>query len=116
MLGPDHRLAAEDIDATLPSLTASAAGERANRMIIEAYFGSAFHWIAFKSEQLYSKHKNNHSKLVSFLRDVGEPGIGDRWRVLEEIRNGSWYGHRHITEDVTQAEAIWQEIHTWASN
>ena len=84
-------------------------------MIIEGYFGSAFHWIAYKCDLAYGKHKNNHTKLVSFLNDVGEQEIAERWRVLEEIRNGSFYGHRHTSNDVAEAERLWKEIKAWAT-
>jgi hypothetical protein len=110
----DHRQAAEDIEAVLPDLAASPAGPRANRMTIEAYFGAAFHWIAYGCQTKHGKHKENHTKLVSYLRDIGEPEIGERWRVLEEIRNGGWYGHHHEAADAAQAEALWQGVRQWA--
>jgi hypothetical protein len=114
MKAEDHRLAAEDIEAVLPDLTASTAGPRANRVLIETYYGSAFHWIAYKCQTQHGKHKENHSKLVTYLRDIGEPAVGEQWQVLEEIRNGGWYGHQHLTGDVDQARDLWQEIRQWA--
>lgn len=114
MKAEDHRQAAEDIEAVLPDLTASAAGSRANRVLIESYYGAAFHWIALKCQTQYGKHKENHTKLVSYLRDLGEPAVAERWRVLEEIRNGGWYGHQNLNADLAQAQALWQEIRQWA--
>ena len=110
----DHRQAAEDIEAILPDLSGSAAGPRANRALIEMYYGAAFHWIAFKCQLQYGRHKENHFKLVSYLRDLGEPAISERWRLVEEIRNGGWYGHQHTPGHLAQAQALWQEIRTWA--
>lgn len=110
----DHRQAAEDIEAVQPDLSASAAGPRANRVLIETYFGAAFHWIAYGCERKHGKRKENHTKLVTYLRELGAPETAERWRVLEEIRNGGWYGHRNAAADLAQAQALWQEIRRWA--
>lgn len=72
------RQAAEDIEAVLPDRVNSSAGPRANRVLIAAYWGAAFHWIAY--QQKHGKHKEKHGGLVRFLNDIGEPGIADDWR------------------------------------
>ena len=114
MNADDHRQAAEDIEAILPDLSGSAAGGRANRALIGMYYGAAFHWIAHKCQRQHGRHKENHSKLVSYLRDLGEPEVSERWGVLEEIRNGGWYGQQHTPVYLAQAQVLWQEIRGWA--
>jgi hypothetical protein len=114
MLAVDHRAAAEDIEMVLPDLERSAAGPRANRMLIEGYWGATFHWIAFGCQQKHRKHKENHSKLFTYLRDIGEPAIGEKWQGLEQIRSGGWYGYHAAADDVLEARKRWEEIRTWA--
>ena len=46
--------------------------------VVENYWGAAFHWIAFACQQKHGQHKENHTQLAKYLRDLGEPTIADR--------------------------------------
>ncbi len=45
------------------------------RTMIESYFGSAFHWIAYGTATKRGQHKENHSSLPSYLNGLGEPRV-----------------------------------------
>lgn len=84
------------------------------RSVIELYWGAAFHWIAYGCQQKHGKHKENHTKLGKFLRDIGEPGIADLWEALDNRRAGGWYGHHAMPTDAEEARTRWQDFRTWA--
>jgi len=114
MLADAHRQAAQDLEDTLARMSDPAQWSRANRLLIDGYWGAAFHWIAFGCQQKYGKHKEKHSSLVTFLRDMGEPTISARWETLENTRNGGSYGHHTDIEDVEEARRLYEEIRAWA--
>jgi hypothetical protein len=60
------------------------------------------------------KHKENHTQLARYLKDLGEPTIGAAWDHLENKRQGALYGHADALTDVAEAQTDWQEIRTWA--
>src|SRR5262249_7280732 len=84
------------------------------RTVIESYWGAAFHWIAYGCDRKHGKHKENHSKLVSFLRDLGEGAVSNLWDNREKSRSGGWYGHQTARPDVLEAQGYWQDIRIWA--
>ena len=43
--------------------------------VVENYWGAAFHWIAFACQQKHGQHKENHTQLAKYLRDLGEPTL-----------------------------------------
>src|SRR5262249_10258195 len=90
MLGDDHRMAAENIERALSDLGDPATKSYIGRTVIESYWGAAFHWIAYGCDRKHGKHKENHSKLVSFLRDLGEGAVSNLWDNREKSRSGGW--------------------------
>jgi hypothetical protein len=82
--------------------------------LVELYWGSTVHWIAFGCQQKHSKHKENHTQLARYLRDLGEPAIGAAWERLESKRQGAMYAYADTPEDVAEARNDWQEVRTWA--
>jgi hypothetical protein len=114
MLADAHREAALDNEETIAHMGDLANWPRANRLVIDGYWGAAFHWIAYGCHQKHGKHKEKHSGLVSYLREFGEGETSTRWEKLENVRNGGWYGHQHLPEDVDEARQLWDEIRTWA--
>ena len=77
MLADAHRQAAIDIEQTITDLGDPASKPHISRLLIEAYWGSAFHWIAFACQQKHGKHKENHTQLARFLRDMSELEVAD---------------------------------------
>ncbi|HEY7831963.1 MAG TPA: hypothetical protein VIG30_00240 [Ktedonobacterales bacterium] len=114
MLADAHRQAAEENEQLIADAGDPAIKPYAGRGIIELYWGAAFHWIAFGCQQKHGKHKENHSHLVSFLRDMGELTNSNTWDALDKARNGGWYGHHNSLIDVQETQQYWQEIRTWA--
>ncbi len=115
MLEDAHRQAALDMERSIADLGDPAAKPWNARVIIELYWGAAFHWIAYGCQVKHGKHKENHTKLGKYLRDLGEPAIAQVWDGLEGGRRGGWYGNRTSLGDVAQSQTIWQEIQTWAT-
>jgi hypothetical protein len=69
MLAPAHRQAAEDIAATIALIQSQP---QAARVVIESCWGAAFHWIAFGCQTKHAQHQDNHARLATFLRRLGE--------------------------------------------
>jgi len=67
MLADAHRQAAEDIERAITGLGDPHAKPYLGRSIIEMYWGASFHWIAYGCQQKHGKHKENHTKLVSYV-------------------------------------------------
>lgn len=86
MRADGHRTAAEDIERSLALLGDPAALPFIRRLLIEAYFGSAFHWIAYGMQNAHGKHKENHSKLPTYLDSFGEHQMSQSWQQLESIK------------------------------
>lgn len=111
-----HRKAAEDIERTIADLGDPAVKPYISRSLIENYWGAAFHWIAVGCQRKHSKHKENHSHLGKFLRDLGELSVADWWDRLDERRRGGWYGHQTTDADVRTMQGYWQDIKAWATS
>ena len=114
MLADAHRQAALDIEQSLAKLGDPAVEPFVGRLLIEAYWGAAFHWVAYGCQQKHGKHKENHTQLSRYLRDLGEPVMAKRWEGLDSRRQGGWYGHQTALGDLQDAQTFWQEIRTWA--
>lgn len=116
MLADAHRQAALDIEQSLAKLGDPAVEPFVGRLLIEAYWGAAFHWIAYGCQQKHAKHKENHTQLSRYLRDLGEVTIGQQWDRLDQTRQGGWYGHQATSSSVQIAEGYWQDIKAWATS
>jgi len=88
MLADAHRQAALDIEQSIADMGDPVVRPYLARSVIELYWLAAFHWIAYGCQTKHGKHKENHTKLAQFLRDVGEPVIGGYWNTLENRRRG----------------------------
>src|SRR5689334_12753666 len=90
VLSDAHRQAALDIERA-GDLGDPTARPYLSRSLIEVYWGAAFQWIAYGwiaygCQRKHSKHKENHTKLVSYLRGLGETTASDLWDALEKRR------------------------------
>ena len=113
MLVDMHRQAALDNEQAATLLGDPAARSFVRRAIIELYWGASFHWIAYGCQRKHGKHKENHTKLVSYLRDQGEDTIATVWNTLDSKRVGGWYGTHVELDNVEDARRLWQDIRTW---
>lgn len=82
--------------------------------LIENYWSAAFHWIAFGCQQKHGKHKENHTMLGRYLRDLGEQALATHWDALERTRQGALYAYNAALTDVNRAHDDWQATRTWA--
>lgn len=114
MLADAHRLAALDLERSIVALGDPSMNPWNAHALIELYWAAAFHWIAYGCQTMHGKHKENHTKLGKYLRDLGEPAIAQAWDSLENARRGGLYGHHTSLADVEDARTIWQDIETWA--
>ena len=115
MLADAHRQAALDLERSVAALGDPAVNPWNARAIIALCWDAAFHWVAYGCQVKHGKHKENHTKLVQYLNDLGEPTIGRSWEALENARRGGMYGHHATPPDVSNAQRHWQDIRTWAT-
>jgi hypothetical protein len=109
-----HQQRAEQLEHALTALGDPTVDPDMAPGIIEMYWGAGFHWIAYGCEQKHGKHKENHSHLARYLKDLGEPAIGAAWDRLESTRQGAMYAYHAAPDDVARARMAWQEVRTWA--
>jgi len=114
MRAEDHEQRALQLEHANAVLGDPAADPDLAPSLIENLWGAAFYWIAYGCQQKHGQHKENHTQLARYLRDLGESAIADHWDQLERSRQGSMYGHAIATTDVQKAEADWQVIRDWA--
>ena len=115
MLADAHRQAALDLEQTIAALGDPSTQPFISRLLIEAYWGASFHWIAVGCQERHGKHKENHTQLAKFLRDMGEQSIAATWDRLDERRRAAWYGHQSAPTDIMAAEQWWQTIKGWVT-
>lgn len=82
--------------------------------LIEILWSAAFHWIAYGCQRKHGQHKENHTQLGRYLRDMGDTVVAFHWDSLEHARRGAMYGHAATLADVQQAQTDWQAIRAWA--
>ncbi len=110
MLVDAHRQAALDLEQAIAALGDPNTHPYISRLLIEAYWGAAFHWIAVGCQERHGKHKENHTQLGKFLRDQGKQTVAAIWDRLDERRRAAWYGHQTGSADIVAAEHWWQAI------
>jgi hypothetical protein len=114
MRADGHEQHALQLEHAITVLGDPAADPDIALSLIENYWAAGFHWIAYGCQQKHGRHKENHTQLSRYLRDLGEPTIGAAWDRLENRRQGSMYAYHTALDDVQQAHDDWQEIRTWA--
>jgi hypothetical protein len=82
--------------------------------LIENYWAAAFHWIAVGCQRKHGQHKENHTQLGRYLRDLAETAIATHWDALERARQGALYAYSASPGDSVGAHDDWQAIRTWA--
>ncbi|WIG61452.1 MAG: hypothetical protein OJF49_004200 [Ktedonobacterales bacterium] len=109
-----HQQRALQLEHAISLLGDPAADADIGPSLIENYWAAAFHWIAYGCQQKHGQHKENHTQLGRYLRDLGEPVIATRWDALERTRQGAMYAYNATLADVERARDDWQVIRTWA--
>ena len=111
MLAPAHRTRAEDIEATIAVIQANP---QAASMVIEGCWGAAFHWIAYGTQQKHGKHQESHARLAMFARTLGELDVADWWTLLDQVRQGGFYGSHADAAACQRALELRDNIRIWA--
>ena len=114
MRGDAHEQRALQMEHAIALLGDPATDPDIIPSLVESYWAAGFHWIACGCQKQHGKHKENHTQLGRYLRDLGEPIIADHWEVLERTRQGAMYAYTTGPSDVNQARDRWQALRTWA--
>jgi hypothetical protein len=114
MLADGHREKALRLDQSIADLGDPTAKPHIVEALIELSWSAAFQWIAVGCQQKHGKHKENHTHLVSYLNDMGEPQISQAWDALEKVRAGGFYGSHATLENAARARQLLHEVRTWA--
>jgi hypothetical protein len=109
-----HQQRAEQLEHACTALGDPTVDPDMGPGIIEMYWGAAFHWIAYGCQRKHGKHKESHSQLARYLKDLGEPAIGATWDRLESARQDAMYAYRAAPDDVERARKAWEDVRTWA--
>lgn len=109
-----HQQRAQQLEHSIATLGDPITDPDLVPALVELYWGAAFHWIAYGCQRKHSQHKENHTQLARYLRDLGEPLMGDAWARLETRRQGAMYAYNAAPDDAAKARDDWQEIRTWA--
>jgi hypothetical protein len=109
-----HQRRAQQLEHTIASVGDPIDDPDQVPGLIELYWGATFHWIAFGCQGKHGKHKENHTQLARYLKDLGEVAIGAAWDRLENKRQGAMYAYADALQDVEEARVDWQEVRTWA--
>jgi hypothetical protein len=109
-----HEQHAQQLEHAITLLGDPAADPDVGISLIELYWAASFHWIAVGCQKKHGRHKENHTQLGKYLRDLGEPAIAARWDRLEIARQGALYAYSTALADVSGAHDNWQAIRAWA--
>lgn len=112
MKAQDHRQAAEQIEQTIATLQSDMQAH--SRTIIEAAWGAAFHWIAYGCETKHHQHQENHQRLATYLKGIGETVPADLWTALDAVRVGGWYGTKSGEAEVLFSLDLLEKVRAWA--
>lgn len=80
---------------------------------MELVYGCALHYIAYTTEMKYGVHKDIHTGLLRFLREMDEDKIADAFSELETLRHGRWYGGKGNGDTIKRALMILTVIEGW---
>ena len=81
-----HRQRALDIEQTITDLGDPTAKPYICAVLIESYWGAAFHWLIVGCMRKHNWHTDSHPGLVRKLTDLGETTMAQEWTTLERLR------------------------------
>jgi len=110
-----HQQRALDIEGAIQILGDPAAKPSICPVLIESYWGAAFHWIVVGCMRKHAWHTDSHGGLSKRLTQLGEPTVAAAWDRLETLRTGGWYTYQAGVNQVAEAKQRWQEIRIWAT-
>ncbi|HLY32747.1 MAG TPA: hypothetical protein VKQ36_17115 [Ktedonobacterales bacterium] len=111
-----HQQRALNIERSLQDLGDPVTHPHNHSVLIECYWGAAFHWIVVGCMRKHQWHTDSHAGLVGRLKQLGEAQVAADWGQLETLRTGGWYTYQDSLADVQAAEQCWQRIRSWATS
>lgn len=109
----DHLKSAEEMEESARAL-AEEDPEKHVKVIAEAIFGAAHHYLAYGLEDKLGEHLDKHSGVPSLLRKHGFGEEASCFEKLDSIRAGRFYGRKGNSEAVREAFDLLQRIKRWA--
>lgn len=84
------------------------------RVITEALFGSAHHYIAYGVQSKVGEHFDKHAGVPALLRRYGFNEEAASFEKLDSIRAGRFYGGKGDAGEVKVALELLEKIKRWA--
>jgi hypothetical protein len=109
-----HEQHALEIEHAISLLGDPAADPKVTISLMENYWAASFHWVAVGCQKRHGKHKENHTQLAKYLRDLGESDAATHWDNREGSRQGAMYAYQYTLADAQRAYNDWQAIRSWA--
>lgn len=109
----DHLKSAEEMERSARTL-AKRDPEKHVRVIAEALFGAAHHYIAYGLESKVGEHLDKHAGVPALLRKHGFDEQASDFERLDSIRAGRFYGRKGNSEAVRRALELLERVKRWA--
>ena len=110
-----HEQRALDVERSIFDLGDPSAKPYICALVIEGYWGAAFHWIVVGYIRKYQWRTDSHLGLAKKLNSLGAADIAILWSTLEGLRANGWYTYQATPTQVAQAQQAWQAIRDWAT-
>jgi len=109
----DHLKSAEEMERSARAL-AEVGQEKHVRVIAEAIFGAAHHYIAYGLGKKVGEHLDKHAGVPALLRRHGFDEQASNFEKLDSIRAGRFYGRKGDSEAVRLALELLELVKRWA--
>lgn len=110
----DHLRSAREMEASARAL-AEENPDAHVRVITEAIFGAAHHYIAYGLENRVGEHLDKHAGVQALMRKHGFGEEASYFEKLDSIRAGRFYGRKGDAKEVKAAFNLLEKIERWAT-
>ena len=110
----DHLKSAREMEASARALDKQDPDAHV-RVITEAIFGAAHHYIAYGLENKTREHLDKHAGVPALLRKHGFGEEALCFEKLDSIRAGRFYGRKGDAGEVRAAFDLLEKIKGWAT-
>ncbi|MHB8632826.1 MAG: hypothetical protein ACYDBQ_02500 [Thermoplasmatota archaeon] len=108
-----HLQRAEELRASLAKMHATGSDVG---LAVEAVHGAIHQYAAGKILREGGGHHDKHQGIEADLRKLGHAQLADRFRELETLRAGRWYGGKGNGHTVQRALEILEAFRAWAES
>ena len=102
----DHLTKAERLSKTRNKITSEEDWET----FIENAYNTGIQLIAVICEKRFGEHLDTHKGIPRFLEKHGMEKLANKFRELDELRQGRWYGKQENGETMTRVKEIIKQI------